>query len=124
MRTLIAIALTLGANAAIAAQAYKCTVNDAIVYQDKPCVDGGEAIKLKAGPAMSTREVQLIEMANRGRVMAGMTSDQVRIAWGHPTSVNRSVVAGTVHEQWVYRRGPGVAQYIYLEDGTVTSFQD
>ncbi len=120
---LLTIGIALCATAH-AGQAYKCTVNDSIVYQDKPCADGGETIELKAGPAMSSYEVQLIEMANRGRVMAGMSADQVRIAWGRPTSINRSVSAGSVHEQWVYRHGPGSAQYIYLENGRVTSWQN
>lgn len=123
MRGLLIVCLTVCA-AAEASDVYKCTVNDAVVYQDKPCQVGGETIELKTGPRMSSRDIQLIDMANRGRVMAGMSADQVRIAWGQPTSINRSVSAGSVREQWVYRHGPGNSQYIYLEDGVVTSFQD
>lgn len=57
------------------------------------------------------------------RVEIGMTAGQVREAWGQPTSINRTVTAGSTHEQWVYRRGSAMSSYVYLDDGVVQSFQ-
>jgi len=57
----------------------------------------------------------------RGGVRLGMTADQVRkSSWGKPSSINRSVGSYGVHEQWVY----GGNNYIYLENGRVTSIQN
>ena len=53
------------------------------------------------------------------RVALGMTADQVILSWGKPEDVNRSVGSWGIHEQWVYGE-----QYVYLENGKVTSFQD
>jgi hypothetical protein len=54
------------------------------------------------------------------RVAIGMTPEMVRLSWGEPESINRTIVASGVHEQWVY--GPGT--YIYLTDRIVTGIQD
>ncbi|MGX9221701.1 hypothetical protein ACWV27_27055 (plasmid) [Massilia varians] len=57
----------------------------------------------------------------RGGVKVGMNSEQVRqSSWGKPLKVNRSTGAYGVHEQWVYGEG----NYIYFENGRVTSFQN
>lgn len=108
---------------AVAEAVFKCVdASGAVAYQDKPCAGSGEVVQLEDSPPMASQEVRLIEMANRGRIMAGMSSYQVQVAWGKPTSINKSFIAGEIHEQWVYRRGPGEAQYVYLEDGVVTGF--
>lgn len=49
----------------------------------------------------------------------GMTPCMAIAAWGRPEDVNRSVGSFGVHEQWVYP-----ANYLYFEDGVLTSFQD
>lgn len=51
----------------------------------------------------------------------GMTAGQVEVSlWGKPESVNRTVTEYGVREQWIYGNG----QYLYFEDGILTSFQD
>jgi hypothetical protein len=52
----------------------------------------------------------------------GMTAKQVREAtsWGGPESINRTVTAGHVHEQWVYATG----SYLYFDDGRLTAVQN
>lgn len=40
--------------------------------------------------------------------------------WGEPIRKNRTVVGNTVREQWVYGNG----NYIYIENGLVTGWQD
>ncbi len=52
-------------------------------------------------------------------VQIGMTPAQVRASWGDPEEVNRTILPGTVHEQWVYGNS-----YVYLEDGIVTAIQN
>lgn len=65
------------------------------------------------------------EKADRARrkhegVRIGMTEQQVLESnWGRPESVNRSIYATGVHEQWVY---PGY-QYLYFDNGILTSIQ-
>jgi hypothetical protein len=57
----------------------------------------------------------------RGGVRVGMTAEQVRASnWGKPEKINRSTGSYGVHEQWVY----GSGNYIYLENGAVSSIQN
>ncbi len=51
----------------------------------------------------------------------GMTKKEVEASsWGKPKKVNRTVTLYSTEEQWVY----GQDQYLYFEDGILTSFQD
>lgn len=51
----------------------------------------------------------------------GMTKEEVENStWGKPDSINRTVTANSIHEQWVYPN----YKYLYFEDGIMTSFQD
>ena len=54
-----------------------------------------------------------------GKIILGMNKDAVKLSWGEPDDINRTVFPGNVHEQWVY---PG--RYLYFENGILTSFQD
>lgn len=121
---------------------YKCKeAGGKISYQAHPCeATGAEGGKIAADPAITTgtenngvgqARLEAIKNYNRRfdaatnqKVMRGMTKDQVTMAWGSPTDINRSIGSYGVHEQWVYRRGPGRAQYVYFENGEVTSIQD
>jgi hypothetical protein len=53
------------------------------------------------------------------KIRIGMTDEQVRMAWGKPETINRSVGSWGTHEQWVYGR-----TYLYLENGFLKSYQD
>lgn len=59
------------------------------------------------------------ETIKKRRIQIGMTPCMAIAAWGRPEDVNRSVGSFGVHEQWVYP-----ANYLYFEDGVLTSFQD
>lgn len=48
-----------------------------------------------------------------GRVIQGMTIEQVLLSLGEPLDISRSTVGGQTHEQWVY--GPG--KYLYFDNG-------
>jgi len=56
----------------------------------------------------------------KGMVSIGMTTEDVEVSWGKPKDINRSVGAWGVHEQWVY----GSSNYLYFENGKLTSWQD
>lgn len=56
-------------------------------------------------------------------ICIGMSEEQVYRSWGEPKRVNRTVSKGItsdhVRKQLVYGH-----QYVYVEDGVVTTFQD
>ena len=57
----------------------------------------------------------------KGGVSIGMTKAQVLAScWGKPESINRTVTAYGVHEQWVYN----LKSYVYFENGVVTAIQN
>jgi hypothetical protein len=62
---------------------------------------------------------QLCEVIAKRQIRVGMTDAQVRTAWGKPQSINSTTYASGTHEQWVY----GVGQYVYFENGIMTSLQ-
>lgn len=53
-------------------------------------------------------------------IRLGMTDDEVIRRWGDPEKINRSVGSWGVHEQWVFSSG----NYLYFENGILTSWQD
>jgi hypothetical protein len=63
-------------------------------------------------------EAASIKILN-GRVWIGMTKEMAVESWGRPDDINRTVSASNIHEQWVYGR-----QYLYFENGILTTFQD
>lgn len=57
-------------------------------------------------------------------IRIGFNKEQAIAAWGRPDDINRTVGAWGTREQWVYRRGSHSAQYLYFENGVLSSFQD
>lgn len=138
---LTALVITL-ISASPAWAVYKC-MDDAgkTVYQQHPCTaTGSVGSQINATPSITTggeedgtaqARLDAIKSFNRRfdaaanqEVMRGMTRAQVQMAWGQPSKINSSIGSYGKHEQWVYRRGAGAAQYIYFENGIVTSMQD
>jgi len=64
-------------------------------------------------------ERETCELVSRGKVRIGMTAEQVRAAWGAPNDINRTRSATYSREQWVYD-----SQYLYFDNGTLTTIQD
>jgi len=58
-----------------------------------------------------------------GLIWLGATDEQVRLSWGRPDTVNRSVGSWGVHEQWVYRHGDYSGSYLYFGNGVLASWQ-
>jgi len=52
-------------------------------------------------------------------IWIGMTKDMMLDSWGYPEDINRSVGSWGVHEQCIYGD-----TNVYVENGTVTSWQD
>lgn len=122
------------------AQAFKCKVDGKVVYQGTPCPSDGAKVNLtgagesnqgSAGPSYLAREgarmdfEERVDVAIRNqKVFVGMTSAHVKKSWGEPTSINKTLSASTLSEQWVYRRGRvGDSQYVYLKNGIVDAVQ-
>ena len=53
-------------------------------------------------------------------IYVGDSEYKVLQIFGEPKRKNRTAVGNTVREQWVYGNG----SYVYIEDGTVTAWQD
>lgn len=70
-------------------------------------------VRAKRWPSRITKAVLA------GNVKVGMTAEMVRLSWGDPETVNRTVTAQGASEQWVYADG----DYLYLTNGRVTAVQ-
>lgn len=69
--------------------------------------------------SVKAQKDHLHQAASEGQIVVGMTSAQVREAWGKPSSINRTENAYGAREQWVY----GVGNYVYLRNDVVESVQ-
>lgn len=110
----------------VSAQAYRCTdKNGKTSFQERPCEINEKQTELdiKRAPELTPEQQRIISATASGKVTRGMTAAQVRSSWGRPTKINKSVGSYGSHEQWVYDRGNFRSQYVYLENGIVTSFQ-
>ena len=58
----------------------------------------------------------------RGSIKIGMTQQMVKESIGSPKDINKSVYSFGVHEQWVYSHNK--YEYLYFEDGILTSWQE
>ena len=52
-----------------------------------------------------------------GKALPGMTTEQVRLSLGEPTSVSQTVTAGRTREQWAYADGT----FFYFYDGVLAT---
>lgn len=93
----------------------KCTVNGKVVYQDAPCSTQSQ----KAEP-MKVWDSRLVD--GGGKVRVGMTEEEVIRAWGKPSHVNTTITAAGTRKQLVYGSS-GERQYLYLDEGVLTSIQ-
>ena len=63
-------------------------------------------------------DIESCRLVDAKKVAVGMTAEQARLAWGKPKSVNSTITSSRNLEQWVYG-----SEYVYVEDGKVTSMQ-
>ena len=59
-----------------------------------------------------------------GKVILGMTAEEVRESWGAPDDINRISNVYKTSEQWVYRGDNYKNSYLYFEDGILETIQD
>lgn len=57
------------------------------------------------------------------KVFIGMEKLELIYSWGEPNDVNKTTYSGNVHEQWVYGNPIYGANYVYLDNDIVTSYQ-
>jgi hypothetical protein len=134
--------ITAALLAALCAPAWainKCTGADGrVVYQDAACA-GGRSVNLsgagKSDPsspqanqwrriiARQARDERVAAAIAERKIFIGMTADDARQSWGAPSKINTSIGSYGRHEQWVYDRGRSLTQYVYVQNGLVTSLQ-
>jgi len=59
-----------------------------------------------------------------GKVILGMTAEEVRESWGAPDDINRTSNVYKTSEQWVYQGDNYKNSYLYFEDGILETIQD
>ena len=64
------------------------------------------------------------ELVLNKQVAIGMNKSEATLAWGKPSSVNRTTNIWGSNEQWVYRRGDYNASYIYFDNNVLTTIQN
>lgn len=104
----------------------KCTGADGkVTFQDAPCPNNAAAaeVKIWKEPPGDPMAASINSAIATGKVMIGMTAQQVRSSWGSPTKINSSIGSYGKHEQWIYDRGNYRSQYVYVENGVVTAVQ-
>ncbi len=57
------------------------------------------------------------------KIRIGMNKDEVRLSWGKPRDINRTVTIYGTSEQWIYG-SLNYANYLYFDDSILTSWQD
>lgn len=82
-----------------------------------------EELKKELEKLQRVKEEYIKKAIEKGSVLTGMTREQVIASWGYPSDKNTSYYGTVIHEQWVYRRGKYDTDYVYFEDGIVTSWQ-
>ena len=74
---------------------------------------------LKQHEAKTADAERLKKTRNQGKVVSGMSADQVRDIYGEPDSIKKSESAGISKERWTFHLN-GVVQTVDLKDGRVT----
>lgn len=126
------------------ASVYRCTVDGATVFSDRPCgadqseveirtqspsgmrLDQGADVEFYRPPARQQRPesncryintTELRTLIARNQITPGMKPEDVRRSWGSPSSVSTGRVT-----QWAYHYPNYSASYVYFENGCVTDW--
>lgn len=79
----------------------------------------GKALNIKSKhPSWGNEECKAIA---ENKIFIGMSTDQVKEAWGKPYKINISTGRYGTHEQWVMHGGGST--YVYFDNGIMTSLQ-
>lgn len=80
-------------------------------------------VKLKQELYQKTKELYGERCAKailEKKIYIGMPSDAVKLSWGKPIDINRTISKYGTREQWVYGNG----RYLYFDDGILEAIQD
>jgi hypothetical protein len=120
---ILALGLLASLSESALAQAYKCSTNGAVVFQQTPC-QGGVKLDVAPPPEPNSREARVATAIAKKRVFIGMTDTEIVRSWGKPDKINRSISDRNVNEQWIYERdNSSRSQYLYVENGVLRSIQ-
>jgi type II secretory pathway pseudopilin PulG len=62
----------------------------------------------------------MVKAVAEKKIAIGMTRAEAVFSLGTPRTVNNTTTSNGTHEQWVY----SLTNYVYVDDGIVTSYQD
>lgn len=125
MKRIACLLTAVLASGVVTADVYKCKEGGKEVYSDVPCLSGAEKIKITPASGNTAEDRSWANNAIlKGEVAIGMTENEVVRSWGKPDRVNRTISRRGSNEQWVYDRGGHKSQYIYLDNGIVSSLSD
>jgi len=100
-----------------------------LAFQIRTCSDKADTAAAKqrseqAQQAIASRKANVDAAISAGKVLVGMSAEEVMKSWGAPSKVNQTINAAGTHEQWIYDLGAyGGAAYVYLNNGVVTTIQ-
>lgn len=57
----------------------------------------------------------------KNKVITGMSKNQVRLSWGDPTNINKTILDNLVSEQWIYE---DEGRYLYFKNGKLNAIQE
>ena len=91
------------------------------IYPEEPKIYWEKLKSKKDLQVQKSEKERKIQLSKQG-VRLGMTPKQVieDTSWGKPKSINRTTNEYGVREQWVY----GIKNYLYFENGKLTSIQN
>jgi len=87
------------------------------IFSQSPC---GKNMGVKH---IKTPEPPKIAAPRSAPLSIGMTEDEVTKLWGKPYDIHKSLYASAIHEQWVYKGCCEQRDYVYFENGKLTSIQ-
>jgi len=59
-----------------------------------------------------------------GKFFIGMDKEQIKVLFGEPENINRTVTKNVVSEQWIYGNLGYGEKYLYFKNGILESWQD
>jgi len=93
--------------------------------QPTPSQSGSEITLTGKGKKIKNKHPQwdneICNTVASGKIHPGMTTEQVRASWGKPYKINTTISGSHNSEQWVMGEYGG--QYVYFDDGILTSIQ-
>ena len=101
VRQLALLVMLTGLHISAQAQAYRCTVDGKVVFQQQPCIGGQKLSRVPDPPDPNSYEGRVALAVPKQQVFIGMKREDVIRSWGPPDKNNKSIREGSTSEQWV-----------------------